>query len=859
MAKSPSRRRSPTEPGVLYTLGDVVVRLGLMAVLIVGAALLLGASLAPTASVAAAIVRTIDADLLDYPPLPEDLRQLAERSVILDRNGDRLAIVREENRVLVALDDVPEHARQAVLATEDADFYAHEGVHWRAVARAALGNVQAGEITSGASTITQQLVKNLVLDSDEQTLDRKLQEAVYAIQLEQRMAKDEILESYLNTAYFANGVYGIGTAAEFYWGKHVSELTVAEAALLAGMLRAPEINNPLDRPEQALARRAIVLGQMARLDLIGADDAERYADEPLELEVGERRDASEDFLITHVIESLKRNPALGPDEATRFRALATGGLTVKTTIDPRMQQLARDVIAEHLSPEDEPLAALTAVDPRSGEILAVGFGPRPFGPGEGRVDVNPALPHLGSPGRQTGSAFKPFAAVAAIEDGLSPSYTIDTPSPYTPERHCTVPGWSPGNYSDGGGGVMDMTRATAVSSNVYFVHIVDQIIGPQRLKETAERLGIDKTLGGNCASVLGTDDVHMLDMASAFGTLANGGVHCEPFLITEVVDRDGRVLHRGGDRCGQVLDAGIAARVTHMLEGPIASGTASRHGQVGRPAAGKTGTSQNYENAWFVGYVPQLSTAVWMGHEEPAFMSHPACPRGVTGGCVPTMIWRDFMRAAFDELELAVEGFPSPPPLPTDTVPHVVGLQLSEATATVEDAGFQTIVEPVAHFAPEGQVVQQDPAGGATAPSGSAVRLHVSDGSAPPPAMPLLVGLSEREARERLAATAVELALEVTYVPVDDADVDAVVAQRPAEGSELIDGRTVRLEIGRQRTDDDPQPTPTPTPTPESPSERPSPTPPPASPTPTPTPTESANGSGDHGNDGAGGDEGRGG
>lgn len=807
--------RPPSPPDDLVALGEVLARLGLMALLIVGAALLVTASVAPTAGLAASIVRTVDSGLLDYPPLPDDLRELAQRSVILDRDGNRLSIVREENRVLVGFEEMPQHVRDAVVATEDHEFYEHEGVSWPSIARAALSNYQAGEITSGASTITQQLVKNLVLETTEQTLDRKLQEAVYAIELERRMGKDQILEHYLNTAYFANGVYGIGTASEHYFGKHISELSVTEGATLAGMLRAPERNDPTDNPDNALGRREIVLGQMARHGMLEEAEARRLAREPLGLDVRERRGATEEYLVTYVIELLKRSPALGEDEATRFRYLATGGLEIRTTIDPELQDLADEAIAAHLDEDEDTLAALTSVDPRTGEILAIGFGPKPFGKGEGRVDVNPAVPHLGSPGRQTGSAFKPFAAVAALEDGVSPAYTTNTPSPYQPQTHCTGRGWTPGNYSDAGGGVMDMSRAIAVSSNVYFSHVVDQLIGPASLKETAERLGIDKDLGGHCASVLGTDDVHMLDMASAFGTLANQGTHCDPFVIAEVVDANGRVLDRGGDRCSDVVDRGIAARVTNMLEGPIRSGTASRNGQIGRPAAGKTGTSQNYENAWFVGFVPQVSTAVWVGLEDPDFMSHPACPRGITGGCVPAMIWRDFMRGTIEHLELPVERFPAPPPIPTDTVPDVVGELLDVAEVELDEAGFFADPVTVEHFAPEGTVIAQKPTGGATAPKGSGVALEVSDGAAPPPEMPDLHGMTEREAREVLDGIPLQLEIVVEYVPADPEQVDTVVGQNPPPGFKIADGRRIRLDVGRQR--EEPQPTPTPTPSPSEP------------------------------------------
>ncbi len=826
-------------------MGSAVLRVLAIPFLIIGAAVLLGAILAPTAGLGATIVRTIDESMLNYPPIPEDLRELAERSVILDRHGNQLALVREENRLIVELDEVPEHVRQAVIATEDQDFYEHEGVNWRSVLRAAAGNMRAGEITSGASTITQQLVKNLILENTEQTLDRKLQEAVYALELEKRMDKDAILESYLNTSYFGRGAYGIAAAAELYWGKKPADLTVAEAALLAGLLRSPERNNPIEHPDNALARREIVLNQMASLGYISAAEAQRYADEPLELNVRGRSAVSDvtvegtsDFIVSYVIEQLKEDPAFGdhPDpaeaERLRFRALATGGYTIRTTIDPELQRIAQEAIRSKLSPDAPPLGALTAVDPRTGEIRAIGFGPRAFGSGPGQVDVNPAVPGLGSDyGRQAGSAFKAFGVVAALEAGVSPAYTIDTPSPYVPKGNCAnvSGGWKPGNYSDGGGGVMDMTRATAVSSNVYFAHLVDEHFSPDALKDVAYRMGLrNSQLGGHCASILGTDGTYPLDMAVGFGTLANNGVYCEPFIITEVVDRNGNVVSRGGDRCERAIDAGVAARATSILRGPIEGGTASRNGRIGRPAAGKTGTTQNFRDAWFVGFVPQLSAAVWVGHEsgeDP--LTHPDCPNGMTGGCVPTAIWSAFMQAALAYLDLPVEDFPAPPPLPTSKVPSVVGMEQAAAEAAIGEAGFKPVVEVVAHHHPAGQVVEQNPSGGASAPTGSAVRISVSDGTGEAPRIPSVTGLTVAEATALLEGLGLKVA--VQEVPVDDiGQIGAVVGQQPEAGGEVEPGATVTLLVGRQRgPEDEPTETPTAEPTP---TDSPEPTAPPTGP-----------------------------
>lgn len=811
-----------------------------MSVLAVGVAVLLAGAFAPTAGIAAGFARLIDSTWMSFPPLPDDLRELAVRSTITDRHGERLSTVRDENRVLVDAEEIPEHTREAVIATEDRGFYEHDGVDWPAIARAAFGNVQAGEITGGGSTVTQQLIKNVVLSEPGEmaarTLDRKVQEAVYAMQLEERMGKDEILHQYLNTAYFANGVYGIGTAAEYYWGKQASELTVAQSALLAGMLRAPESHDPIEEPERAKSRRDLVLRQMVEVGFLTPGEVEEHQAEPLDT-TGEGSEAVEqetngrDAVTDYVIEFIKGREgdpqlpgveALGATPEERFNKLATGGYEVRTTLHGELQAAAEQAIRQHLSTHRSGHAALTAVDPRTGELLAMGFGPHTYGD-EG-ADFHPGVPGLGSPGRQTGSAYKVFGMLAALEDGVPPTYTTDTPSPYQPTGECAVqdPSWRPGNYSDAGGGVMDMYEATAQSSNVYFVHLVDTFTGSQALADVAQRMGVTSEVGANCSAVLGTSDLTVQDMAAAFGTLANEGERCDTYLIDEIVDRNGNVVYEGEGECEQAIERDVAARATDLLRGPIENGTASRHGPIGRPAAGKTGTSQNFGNAWFVGYIPQLSAGVWMGNERPSdqLTGYPGCPDGVTGGCIPTQVWATFMREAVSLLELPVEGFPSPPPLPTTTVPDVVGMAEEEAVATLEEAGFQAQVEEVEHYQDAGTVVGQTPTGGESAPARSAVLVEVSDGQGERPTMPSLIGMTPDEAREALAALDMDLSLSQVTTDVTDADeVDRVVAQDPGEGADLERGETVVIEVG-ERAPVDARPTPAPT-------RSPGPTPPP--------------------------------
>lgn len=805
VAAASSRRRAPSERGAFG------LRVGLVAFSIVGAALLLATSFAPVAELAGDALDIVDGQLLaQIPPLPDELAETAERSVVYDRNGDPLAVLRTENRRMVSLDEVPLHVRQAVLATEDAEFNEHHGINWRAVARALAGNISAGDITSGASTITQQLVKNRIVGAD-QTVDRKMREAVYAIELERRFSKDEILESYLNEIYLANGVYGVGTAAEYYWGKDTRDLTVAEGAMLAGIIRSPERNDPVEHPLAAVRRRNIVLTQMAAEGFLEPSEAEELKSAALDLDVHELPESGNAYFVDYIRALLKADPALGADEAERDQAVLLGGLEIHTTLDPVLQEIAHETIAELLPGADAPLGALTAVDPRTGELLALGLGPHPYGPGPGQVDVNPAVPGLGSPGRPSGSAFKAFELVAALEEGISPTYTFNAQARYA-HTNPACSGHEIGNYADASQGVLDMAAATARSSNTYFAHLLDRT-GPATLVDVARRMGITTPMEPYCSLVLGAADVYPLDMAAAFGTLANEGVRCRPFAIARVVDRDGRTLSTGGDDCERAIDPDVAARTTALLEGPIASGTASRRGQIGRPAAGKTGTTDESRDAWFVGYIPQLSAAAWVGHDRQRTLSDPRCGGQVTGGCLPTMIWQRFMTRAIAARNLPVESFPTPPPLPVGTVPDVVGEEATAATDAVESAGFRAETVSVTNHVPAGTVVAQDPGGGVETELGSRVVLEVSDGEGTPPEVPDVRGLTLAQARARLATVGLDAT--VRHVAVGDPRrIGVVIGQRPGPGVPVTDLEAVTIEVGRARTDDDPAPAPEPTPTP---------------------------------------------
>lgn len=688
--------------------------------------------------IALAIAVNLANDRLNaIPPLPAELADPPERSVVLDREGRRLATLQVENRKSVDLERIPEHVIDAVLATEDQAFWEHRGVNWTAILRAAARNATEGEISGGGSTITQQLVKNRVVGG-ERSLDRKIAEAVYAGQLEQRSTKREILEMYLNDTYFGNGVYGVATAAEFYWRRPVNDLTLPQAALLAGIIRSPEHNDPVDNPKKALARRTVVLEQMADMGMISPDRAAKAAATPLRLDLRDRDSNGSPFLIDVIRRELEAEPKLGDTPQERWNTVLREGLRIRTSLDLRLQRIAERTIRGLLDhPRTDPLASIVAVDTETGEMLTAAVGPRRYGNGPGRTTINPAVPGLGGTGRQPGSTFKAFELVAALEHDVPVSYGFDSATSFT-SQSSQCPGYEVTNYGGATLGLQTMPQATATSANTYFVNLMDIAGGPEALVDAAERMGITSELEPHCSLVLGTEEVYPVEMAAAFATLANDGVRCEPHAVRQIRDNEGEVVRRNDGNCERAIKRPIARQVTALLRGPLESGTASTNGQIGRPAAGKTGTTTNGKDAWFVGYTPQLAAATWIGHEIPEQLIHPLCGE-VTGGCLPTMLWQRFMTEAVAELGLAADDFPAPPPPPERPVPAIVGMPEAEATQTLLRSGFVPQPSVVPGEQAAGTVLSQSPTEGQPLLEGSAVTFTVSDGLgivAPPPPEP---------------------------------------------------------------------------------------------------------------------------
>ena len=643
---------------------------GVIAVVFVLGVLLI-APVVPFVYAAADTVDSTQEQLIDRPPLPDELPVAAEISTVHEVSGEPIAeLSGVERREPVTLDEVPDMLVDAVLAIEDDAFYEHNGVNHQSILRAAAHNLAARGIEQGASTITQQYVKMTLL-TPEQTFDRKLHEMVWAVELERRLDKHEILERYLNAVYLGDGVYGVGTAAEHYFNKSVNELTLAEAATLAGVIQTPSAVNPVANPEATTARRDVVLRQMRAQGRIDAEQAEAAMGEPLVVDVQEE-EVAEPFWVDYVKrlvydETITMQPglqdAIGETRQERVEALFEGGLRIHTTLNPDVHRRANEVLASYLDdPVNDPLGSLITVEHSTGALRALAVGPRQFGPCPEDADedepclttqVNPAMPGAGGSGRQAGSAFKPFVAAAALADGFETDQQYATTSGRTIEG-CGVPGdpYQPSNFDGASPGNLDMVRAIRMSNNVYFVTLARDV-GVERVAEVAGQHGLvhaNLTNFGprDCSIALGSADIFPLEMAVGYGVWANGGIYCAPYLIERVENRFGEVLYQHEPECEQVVDPEVAEQMRALLQQPVGTGgTAPIVGASVEGAHGKTGTTQNHVDAWFVGFAGGYSTAAWIGFEQPAPLENVTVGgtwyARVTGGAVPAPMWADYM------------------------------------------------------------------------------------------------------------------------------------------------------------------------------------------------------------------------
>ena len=579
-----------------------------------------------------------------FMPLPATLPQErsqpeARASTVYAIDGTPIGQFRGvEQQTAVTAENIPDTVRRAVVAAEDRRFFSHRGIDWQAVGRAVVADVQAGEIVQGGSTITQQLVKSLYTGG-ERSWDRKAREALLAIRLERNVPKEEILARYLNTVYLGDSTFGVEAASQSYFRKPAKELTLSEASLLAGVIPAPSRYSPRTHPEVAEQRRQLTLDKLARYGMATPDEVAQARAEQPTIHPPPKPESPFPYFMDYLRVYLLHVKGYPAD------LVYQGGLRIETTIDPRLQAAAEAAVARLDQPND-PEAALVALEPQTGFVRAL-VGGRDWAASQ----VNLALGKLGGgTGRQSGSAFKTFVLAGAFQAGIGPDKRYRAPSSIRP-RGFDKP---VRNYGGASYGSADLRTATWKSINTVFVQLIVDV-GIRETAELAKRLGIaginlDEKLYGVMA--IGTQETSALEMASAYGIFANRGLKVGATPVLTITDPEGKKVEDNREADSErVLDEIVADNVTNVLEGVIGKGTA-RRADIGRPAAGKTGTSQNWENAWFVGYTPTLSTAVWMGHPNANIAMHNVHGvASVTGGTLPAMIWHDFMAEAVKDVE----------------------------------------------------------------------------------------------------------------------------------------------------------------------------------------------------------------
>jgi len=570
-----------------------------------------------------------------------NLDQLALRSIVYDANGDQFDVLYDvENRALVRLPDISHELITSVVTVEDAGFWQHNGVDAAAIARALVRNVSAGGIQQGGSTITQQLIKNGVV-GNARNLDRKVPEAALAIRLERQLTKQEILEAYLNTVYFGGGTYGVRAAAEVYFGVEPSELNWGQSALLASLISNPVQYDPTRFPDVARERRRIALKLLLNAgDITQAEfDAYNDSDVPSTRRVAVQWQPS-NYFIEEVRSQLLADKRLGNTKAEREEAVFGGGLRVFTTYDPLAQAQIEKAIADNL-PDDPRFftAASASVEPGTGAVRALVGGPG-FDLFKYDIATHPN-------GRPTGSAFKPFVLAAAMEKGFVPADQVSGLSPCEFDN----PGGDPdpyeaSNFGGGKGAFQAIYSQTLASSNCAYLRL-GQIVGLSNVADTARALGIKADMSELPMSMpLGPLEITPLEMATAYATFANDGVHVDPIFITRVEDRSGNVLFENVPHPTRAISTQSARLVTNVLAANVRGGTGTRARLESQPAAGKTGTAQDFGDAWFVGFTPRLATAVWMGNPDARVpMRRVAGVGNVTGGSIPARIWGAFNNA----------------------------------------------------------------------------------------------------------------------------------------------------------------------------------------------------------------------
>ncbi|ANW19546.1 transglycosylase domain-containing protein [Streptomyces clavuligerus] len=654
-----------------------------------GVSVLAGAVLAGIAMPAAGVLGlAAKGTVKGFDEIPANLKRppLSQRTTILDADGEQIASVYSRDRTVVPLQDISPYMQKAIVAIEDSRFYEHGAIDLKGVLRALNKNATSGGVAEGASTLTQQYVKNVFVEeagddpakfaeATQQTLGRKIQELKYAIQVEEELGKKKILENYLNITFFGQQAYGVEAASKRYFSKRAKDLALEEAALLAGLVQSPSRYDPVNDSEEARKRRNVVLQRMADVGDITRAEADRAKAAEVKLKVSRPKNGcitavnGAGFFCDYVYKSFLNNPAFGKTREERVKIWNRGGLTIRTTLDPQAQASAQESIKDHIYQSDKVATAVTMVEPGTGKILAMAQS-HPYGFQKNETQINYSVDRKdgGSAyGFPVGSTFKPFVTAAFVEAGRPLSQVY--PSPYSMPYPSSIPAcdgkiWTNDrqdvleNENTSEVGPYDLKEAMELSVNTYFVEMIDDI-GLCPVVDLVDKMGVVQGNGGKIPAApspltLGSTGMSPLTMANAYATFANRGVYCTPTAISSIRTADGKDLRVPKSSCERAMTERTADTVNTLLSGVVSdAGTGSLAGLGSRPNAGKTGTTDGRKNAWFVGYTPNLSSAVWVGAPTQQVEMFNISIGGnwypkVYGGEVPGPIWRDAMSGALD-------------------------------------------------------------------------------------------------------------------------------------------------------------------------------------------------------------------
>ncbi|MFL4494423.1 transglycosylase domain-containing protein [Streptomyces sp. VTCC 41912] len=646
-----------------------------------GVSVLAGAVLAGIALPAAgALGLAAKTSVEGFDDIPANLRTppLSQRTTILDSDGGEIASVYSRDRTVVGLKDMSPYVQQAIVAIEDARFYTHGAIDLKGILRAVNKNAQSGGFSQGASTLTQQYVKNVfveeagddpdkVAQATQQTLGRKVKELKYAIKLEEKLGKRKILQNYLNITFFGEQAYGVESAAQRYFSKSAKDLSLGESALLAGIVQSPTRYDPVNHPQAATARRNTVLRRMADLKNVTRAQADAAAAQPIKLRVSRPQNGcitSTDgagFFCDYVREVLLNDKTFGATREIRSKRWMQGGLTIRTTLDRQTQKSIQASLSKHVYADDPVAGAAAVVQPGTGKILGMGQS-RPYGFGTNQTQINLSVDRKmgGGAGYQPGSTFKPIIAAAALEQGISPYQQYSSPFKMaypTPVQTCdgqwsdhdTVQNEDPKEV-----GPYAMKEATAKSVNTYYVQLISDM-GICPAVTMAQKMGIQRADGEPMKQVpsmaLGGQEMSPLTMATAYATFADEGTYCSPVAIESITDAQGKALNVPRSNCRSAMSKKTADTVNALLKGVVEDGTGKEAGLKGRDSAGKTGTTDSRYAAWFVGYTPNAAGAVWVGDPRHQRQMYNITIGGVPhdkvyGADTPGPIWRDLMGGA---------------------------------------------------------------------------------------------------------------------------------------------------------------------------------------------------------------------